>query len=139
MGTTGTGKFSDYPGGSKKKGKGGSDIGGGGGSQDDPEKGDQNKCGKAIGGISLEDVARGDFYKRNKKVPPTGTEVLLREHLEKGRLVIEAKGGEIIGSLPTRYNYLRQCMEQGNRYGGNVISSSSSPLPTVKIDLGPLK
>jgi len=127
MGSTGTGKFSDYPGG-KGKGKGGA-------ANDDTP----NQCDKAIGDIPLEDVARSEFYTTQNQVPPVHTVVKLRRNLVGGRLAIETESGMVIGLLPSRHNYLLACLEQGYLYTGQVISSSQEPIPKINIDLGPEK
>jgi len=130
MGTTGTGRFRDYDkGGGKRPGKGSGGSGEGGGKV--------NECEKAIGDILLEEVASCQYLKKRKNLPPSGTIVFLRERLEGGRLAIETAEHELIGYLPTRYNYLRRCMEQEYRYSGNIIQSSVSPIPIIRIDLAP--
>jgi len=127
MGSTGTGRFSDYPG-SRGSGSGGGSSQGGEG---------QNQCEKAAGNILLEEVAICDYFSAHKTVPPVGDTVRLREQLFDGRLAIETESSEVIGFLPTRYNYLRQCIEQGYEYAGTIISSTTTNLPSVKIDLAP--
>lgn len=127
MGTSGTGRFSDYP--TSQKGSGG------GGSS--PDDGGENQCIRAIGDIPLEEVARCEYYVRATEVPAPDTIVRLRHTLYNKRLAIETEAGEIIGLLPTQYNYLLQCMAQGYTYTGHVLTSSLQPIPMVRIDLGP--
>ncbi|MBI1912137.1 MAG: hypothetical protein HYS21_09055 [Deltaproteobacteria bacterium] len=131
MGSTGTGRFTDYPGSSNgKRNK----SGGGSG-----EENDIRKCERAIGDISLEEVANCSFFKDYNNVPSIDTDIFLLPQLLGGRLVIATSTGEQVGVLPTRYNYLRQCLEQGYTYGGKVIFSELGRLPIVKIDLAPIK
>lgn len=123
MGSTKTGRFNDYPGG-KREGR--------------PTGPGNDQCEKAIGNIILEEVANCEYYNIHNDVPPNGTNVILRQQLVGGRLAIELGSREVVGFLPTHYNYLRQCMEQGYRYVGVITSSISGTLPNVRIDLGPI-
>lgn len=125
MGTSNPSNFSDY----SESSKGSSE-------QDDsngPNQGD--KCTRSIGDILLEEIAHFDFYKSLKNLPTIGTEVSLKKEITNGRLIIEVNGTSI-GCLPTKYNYLRACMEIGFQYSGIVTNSSNSPVPKVVIDLG---
>lgn len=132
MGTTGGGKFKHYDGNrGKSKGSGGKPGGKQGG-------GKKNECEKAIGDILLEEVANCQYFRSHKNLPPIGSSVNMRKILEGSRLAIETDSGEVLGYLPIQYNYLRRCMEQDYKYSGNVISASATPLPSVRIDLGPV-
>lgn len=124
MGSSGTNRFTDYPSYKDNSGKtGGSEP--------------KNKCEKAIGNIKLEDVENCEYYRENKDVPNIGDYVLLRQTLYSGRLVIQNETGTVIGLLPTEYNYLRRCIEQGYSYEGTIITSGVKPLPFITIDLAP--
>lgn len=130
MGTTGSGSFSDYSGSSK-----------GSSENDNSNQGSSNqgdKCDRSIGNILLEEVAHCDFYSKKKNIPSIGTEVNLKKELISGRLMIELDG-ESLGCLPTKYNYLRACMETGFEYNGIITDSSATPFPKIIIDLGPIK
>ena len=131
MGSTGTGRFSDYPGSSEGSGSGA----GGGGSQGGGKSSD--KCESAIGELPLEEVATCEYFEKSKDVPSVGTEVKLKEELVGGRLAVVTNSKEVVGFLPTKYNYLLKCIKKGFTYVGVVLSSNSGELPTVKIDLGP--
>lgn len=123
MGSSGSGSFTDY---SKQKSK---TTGGksGGASGDD-------KCGKAFS-TSLEEVSRCDYFTSTGKVPPRGTEVAI---IFNGvRLAAVTKKKEEIGYLPTKYNYIRNCLVDGFNYLGVVSSSSLKPVPTVLVDITP--
>lgn len=126
MGTTGTGRFHDYStplGGAPKGDKKGPD--------------DISQCERRIENSPLEDVANCDYY-RGHGLPESGTPVRLRQALVEGRLAIEtADGGKVLGYMPTQYNYLRQCMEQGYSYLGRVTSCSEKPIPSIRVDLEP--
>ena len=132
MGSTGTGSFSDYPGsqgGRPEKGGGGSSGGGGSGG---------DNCEMVISGMMLEDVANCEYFLNHDLVPKAGTQVQARVRLVKGRVAVETTvKGEVIGYVPTKYNYLRACMTDGWQYSGNVVEATGGQLPKVKIDLSP--
>jgi hypothetical protein len=113
VGSSGSGRISDYPG-SSSPGKSGG--GAAGGSQDD-------RCARAFN-ASLEDVQRSDYYGTHGAVPPVGTQlvvVLLK------RLVAQTSTGENVGNLPTSLNYLAACIKDGWRYIGTVQSATNPP------------
>ena len=126
MGSRGTNRFSDYPGSSDFSQKTGGHE-------------EQNQCDRAIGKIELEDVALCDYFQKYKDVPPVNYNIKLRNVLTSGRLIIENEVGESIGLVPTRYNYLLQCIEQGYHYAGHVQASRNLPLTFVVIDLAPIR
>lgn len=142
MGSSGSGHLTDYSrkSGSKKSGskrpgsKRGSEGGGasGGSSGEDP-------CGKAIGDISLEEVARCEYYRKYSDVPRLSTQVRVRQGLVEHRIGVENKKGELLGFLPTEYNYLVTCMEASLSYVGLVKSSLNVKVPRINIDLRPQK
>jgi hypothetical protein len=132
MGSRGTGRFGDYQPGHDKDTTGGSD---GPGTE---SKGKANVCEQVIEEIILEEVARCEYYQTHKNVPPVGSRISLRTKLVGGRLAIETESREILGYLPTMFNYLRGCMEQKYRYAGQVIYSNlANKIPDVTIELGP--
>jgi hypothetical protein len=74
-------------------------------------KGD--RCDSPID-TDLEDILHSEYYAAHGALPAKGTPVRLRPTLLNKRLVIdETNTGLAIGNLPTKYNYLRICMEQG--------------------------
>src|SRR5467141_2446765 len=105
MGSSGTGRLTDYP---------GSGRGRQGGSQGGSSGADQ--CKKKID-EQLEDVATSAYYKNHKGVPPTGTKV---EVVQQKRISFASTAGEVIGHLPTQYNYLAACLADGFKYAGTV-------------------
>lgn len=137
MGSSGSGRLSDYSkkSGSKKSGTKprGSKKGGGGGASGGSSG--QDSCGKAIGDISLEEVARCEYYQKHSDVPRVSTVVRVRNVLVKHRIGVENKDGELLGYLPTEYNYLVGCMEAGYSYAGLVKSSLNVRVPRINIDL----
>jgi hypothetical protein len=114
MGSSGSGRISDYPG-SSSKGKtgGGSDDGG---SQPD-------RCARAFT-ARLEDVERSDYYRAHRVVPPVGTQLTVTQRT---RLVAQTLSGESVGNLPTSLNYLAACIKDGWTYIGTVQSATNPP------------
>ena len=55
----------------------------------------------------------------------------------KVRLLVKSNEGLIIGYLPTKYNYLRNCILKGFTYTGVVSNASSTPINTVVVDITP--
>jgi hypothetical protein len=102
MGSSGTGRISDYPG----SGKNGAGSGGGGGGGSPP--GGDDICGKAFA-VRLEDIEHFDYYTNHTAVPPVGT--VLRVTFKK-RLVAETDTGEVVGAIPTSHNYLAGCLKR---------------------------
>lgn len=133
MGSSGTNTFSDYPGsgGGRPGGKGG---GGGGGGEEKTDK-----CDVTLDDLSLEDVALSEYFTEKEKSPPENTKVRVREKLVDGRVAVETESGEVIGYVPTAYNYLRQCISQGWKYRGKVSTSSSGKIPRVQVHLAAAK
>lgn len=123
MGSTGSGSFTDY---SKRKPT--SPEGGDGGSSG------KDNCGKAFS-TSLDEVSRCFYYINTSNVPPRGTEVNV--FFNGLRLSVETKKGEEVGYLPTKYNYLKNCLADGFIYTGVVTASSLKPLPSVTVDVVP--
>lgn len=123
MGSTGPGTLSDYPGYAKaRRGVvGDSDL--------------IDQCEKAVN-TELEDVATSDYYKSQGLVPPVDTTVFIKQVF---RIVAVDENGVIIGNLPTKYNYLLGCLEDGYVYEGQVSVSHDTPLPYVEIAVTPKK
>lgn len=123
MGSTGTGHLSDYSGYKKAV------VGETGG------KDTVYICNKAVA-TSLEDVATSDYFKKHGTVPPKGTPVIITSI---SRIVAVDDKGDVIGNLPTEYNYLLGCIEEGYQYEGVVTDSFTSPLPAASIAVTPQK
>jgi len=92
-------------------------------------------CEKAVL-TSLEDVATSGYYKKHGTVPPKGTPVIITST---SRIVAVDDKGDVIGDLPTEYNYLLGCLEEGYQYEGEVNDSFTTPLPSVSIAVTPQK
>lgn len=123
MGSTGSGRLTDY---SRFKGAvkgvtGGEDL--------------INKCDRAVATV-LEDVETCDYYKKHGKVPAKGSYVRIDKKM---RLVAVDENGDIIGHLPTEYNYLLECLNDGYQYEGEVSGSFDMPIPSVYIAATPQK
>lgn len=129
MGSTGGGRFSDYTGNTDDdQGKPMSGSGGGG----------TDQCGHQIKDVVLEEVERSEYWKAHKRTPSAGTNVHVKATLVGGRLAIETSSkAEVIGYLPTRYNYIVQCMKRGFTYAGAVTATSTAPIVKVIISLDP--
>ena len=122
MGSTGSGRFSDYPGGSSRTGPAG-ESGNGAGADD--------KCNRAFA-ANLQDVEHCEYFRRTSSVPTNGTMVRI-EHRK--RIVAVSDSGESIGNLPTTYNYLAECIAGGFAYTGVVTVSYAEPSVLVTIDV----
>ena len=123
MGSTGSGRLSDYTRfrGAVKGVTGGEDL--------------INKCDRAVATV-LEDVETCDNYKKNGHVPAKGTYVKIALQT---RLVAVDEKGDVIGHLPTEYNYLLECLNDGYQYEGEVSGSFETPVPSVYIAVTPQK
>lgn len=137
MGSRGTGSFTDYPG--SQGGRPGKDGGGGsGGSNGGGGDSGGDQCAKGVSGVSLEEVANCEYFETHQSAPRVGTQVQVREQLVKRRVAVETVlNGEIVGYMPTKYNYLRACMTDGWQYSGKVAESTSGRNPKVKVNLNP--
>lgn len=135
MGSAGSGKFGTYRTGNGK-GASGSGTGVGGGAGGSGSGTDEIECPAIIENIRLEDVATSDYYVHHNLLPSSGDSVYLNNTIYKGRLVVKATStDEILGNLPTQYNYLINCIKKGMQYRGAVIASGSSPVPFVVVTL----
>jgi hypothetical protein len=123
MGSSGSGRLSDYPG-SSSPGKAGGSGGGGDGTPED-------RCARAFS-ASLEDVEQSDYYLAHGGVPPIGTQL---EVAQRKRLVAQTMDGKAVGNLPTTQNYLASCLKDGWAYVGTVQSARvGRPTATVSVD-----
>jgi hypothetical protein len=116
MGSRGTGRLTDYSGSNRPKSKTGGDGGGGSTPQVD-------RCSRAIS-ANLEDIEQSSYFKKYKKSPAVGTRLQIAFNK---RIVAQTDAGEVVGNLPTRFNYLAACIEDGYSYVGQVRSSSNGP------------
>lgn len=126
MGSAGSGSFGTYRIGNGLGGDGPTSGGKGG---------NEVECPQIIENIRLEDVATSDYYLNHQILPGVGSEVQLRDAVHFGRLVVETVGHEVIGNLPTNYNYLLNCIKKGFHYSGYVVSSGDVPIPYVVVTL----
>lgn len=121
MGSSGPGNFSDYSNYPRA-------IKGVTGAVDS-----EDKCALAFSTL-IEDVDNCEYYSKKGVLPAVGTEVYVGF---KVRLVVKSNDGLIIGYLPTKYNYLRNCIVKGFTYTGVVSVASSTPINTVVVDITP--
>lgn len=122
MGSTGSGSFSDYSGSSSKK----DDNGGGGSSGED-------RCDKAFACV-LEEVEQCEYYGINQGVPPADTPLFLEL---RGRVMAVDPHGASVGALPTRFNFLADCLNAGFTYEGRIVASTTAPVASVNVDFAP--
>jgi hypothetical protein len=120
MGSSGSGKFSDYPGSGKSTGAGGSGAGA-----------PLDRCGKAFS-VRLEDVEHSQYFKTHGKAPPIQTRL---EITQQKRLIARTMDGLSVGNLPTSSNYLAACLKDGWSYLGTVQDvRTGAPVATVLAD-----
>lgn len=127
MGSSGSGRFSDYPGTKAKEVKGdGTGLAGGASGVD--------KCKQAFH-VLLEDVGNSQFYSQFKTVPSPGDQLGIL--FDQRRIFAVDINGIKIGALPTSFNYLVACLQDDVTYVGLVSYSAASPVPTVEADFVP--
>ncbi len=124
MGSSGSGKISDYPGTPKSGGKGG------------PEGPPPDRCAQAFQ-VTLEDVGQSDYFKKHGALPPAKTQLAI---VHAKRLVARTSTGDSVGNLPTSYNYLAGCIKDGWGYVGLVLTTTQGPPePTIAASFVPTK
>ena len=129
MGSSGSGKLGTYRIGGEF---GDIEVGVNGGSLGTNEV----ECPRLIENVRLEDVATSTYYTNNISLPALQTKIQIRASIYMGRLVVETIATqEVIGNIPTQYNYLFNCIKRGMHYTGNVISSGITPIPYVVVTL----
>jgi hypothetical protein len=121
MGSTGSGRFSDYSGKPNQPEKNGGSSGGSSG---------QDRCSQAFS-VGLEDVAQYTFFSTQNNVPRKGTTLTL---VLNNRLIAATEDGISVGAIPTKLNYLAGCLRNGFKYVGIVTNSSIKPDPRVEVD-----
>jgi hypothetical protein len=119
MGSTGSGRFTDYPGSFGNNPKQGGES-------------KENECEKAFR-TELEDVDTSKYYDSNNHLPIINTVITIR--FNGSRIVAMVENLEI-GNLPTRFNYLLKCMNEYD-YVGVVSNISSDPINSINIDVHP--
>jgi len=123
MGSTGSGRISDYPGSSSS-----------GAAADIHEHATQDRCARAFN-VRLEDAEHSEYYQKHGAFPPVGTQVQVAH---RKRLVAQTTDGESIGNLPTSFNYLASCMKDGWVYVGVVQHvTSGPPVAIISVDFAP--
>jgi hypothetical protein len=135
MGSTGTGRFRDYPGSRPDQ----SDQQGGGAGNESGSGGADLPCLTDIPEVRLEEVERCAYYEATGDVPPPGTDVEVLVDLVGGRLAVATQSdSQVVGFLPTQLNYLLGCLGSGYRYPGEVTASAVSPTAVVRVQLTPM-
>lgn len=127
MGSSGSGRITDYPGSSATSGS----SGGG-----DGDSGGADRCAKAFS-VKLEDVELSDYFKKHQRPPPVGAQV---EVARAKRLFAQIVGGDSVGNIPTSHNYLAACFRDGWTYVGTVRTSISSGTgSSVQVDFAAVR
>jgi len=136
MGSSGSGKFGTYRFGNDKTTEG-SETGMGGGGRGGAGGGiGEIECPSTIELIRLEDVAASEYYVENLSLPSPSDLVYLHNTIHKGRLVVKSTSTEeILGNLPTQYNYLINCIKKEMSYTGIVVASGKTPIPFLVVTL----
>lgn len=135
MGSSGSGKFGTYHVDNPKGANAGAEDGEGASNRSGGANG-EIECPKNIENIRLQDVATSENYLNNKNVPQNSEEVYLNDRIVNGRLVVMlASTGEIVGNLPTQYNFLINCIKSGYGYAGSVVASGFTPVPFIVVSL----
>lgn len=120
MGSVGTGRFEDYQPDAEVRKNGVSD-------EDDQCVGEFS--------VSLEDVESSEFYTTHESLPEVGAQLSIS--VDK-RVTAVAETGEVVGNLPTQFNYLKLCIDEGYEYKSIVTQSLTTPMPRVVITVSPL-
>lgn len=120
MGSTGSGRFSDYASEVSSTQTGGSSGGSSG----------EDQCEQAFS-AGIEDVGEYELFVKTGKVPNVGEQLSLSL---KGRVIAIDANGVSVGALPTKFNYLASCLKSGFQYVGVVTVSAASPAPRVDVD-----
>jgi len=119
MGSTGSGNFTDYQGFSGNNPKQGGES-------------NENMCEKAFR-TELEDVDTSEYYNSKGHLPKVNSEIDIEFN---GHRIVATINGQEIGNLPTKYNYLRKCMNEYT-YSGIVSNISSHPINSIIINVSP--
>lgn len=126
MGSTGYGKFGDYP--HLTNGKGASLRGGSNGVLSD-------SCPNELVLLKLDDVSQFDYYNTNHTVPQKNDVVFISPTIISGRIVVFHKQeNKTLGSIPTEFNKYINCFLE-YEYIGTVVSSGLFPVPYVIVSL----
>jgi hypothetical protein len=128
MGSTGTGRLTDYSDNQKSKKEGQSFE-----PQETGGRSGNDKCLRAFS-TNLEEVASSPYLNQNGDLPPKGTKIVI---VFDKRLMAVTEAGVSLGYLPTPFNYLLNCIENGFSYSGIIVSSNLNPLPSIAIDVHP--
>ncbi|MHC1735252.1 MAG: hypothetical protein AB9921_06220 [Erysipelotrichaceae bacterium] len=128
MGSSGRGEFGNY-----KVGKNG--IGSSGGEDGQDGSGNGKECPTNIEGILLEDVGTCEYFKTTGSLPGVGKSIFVDSKTKDGRIVvIDLSSSMVLGNLPTRYNYLIECISVIH-YVGTIGISGLKPMPHVVVEI----
>ena len=123
MGSTGSGRFTDY-----------SNSGASSGNAASGGTSGENKCERAFSS-DLEDIERCSFYIANQDVPALDSAVNISFDQ---RLIVVDTNGLVLGNLPTKFNYLLACLKDGKNFSGVVSASSNIGVAMITVDVIPI-
>lgn len=121
MGSRGTGRFEDYQTGVEGQRNG--------------RPGEDDQCGEEFS-VFLEDVETSEFYTSHQRLPEVGAQLMISVYR---RVSASSESGEVVGNLPTQYNYLKICLDEGYEYTAIVSQTLTTPIPRVEITVSPIK
>ena len=134
MGSSGSGRLTDYPGGSQQQPAPGS-ASSGGASGGGPAGGDP--CLIDRDHVELEEIELCEYFGAAGDVPAPGTDVVVLPELVDGRIVVAlASTQATLGYLPTEHNDLVSCLGRFD-YVGEVTGSQPTPIPRIRVRISP--
>lgn len=120
MGSTGSGRFTDYTGSGSATGKTGGMSG-------------TDKCSLSFSCL-LDEVAQSSYFSMHNSLPDIGSTILIQQ----GRpriIAIDTRTNLDCGALPTQFNYLAGCLNEGHSYIGIITNVSNFPVPLIQVDV----
>jgi hypothetical protein len=97
-----------------------------------------DRCLQPVGDVTLEEVERCAYFRTHGGVPPEGSDVgVVREDASGRPAAALASNDEVIGLLPTRWNYLAGCLAQGYAYEGVITVAEGGNPAVVVVTLAP--
>lgn len=128
MGSSGRGEFGNYKVDRKSGG-----IGGIGSGNNDSTL--DMECPESIENILLEDISTCEYFKTLNALPNVGQDVYVSSFVFDGRIVVvDTATTKVIGNVPTRYNYLIECISSIN-YIGTIEISGLIPIPHIVVEI----
>ncbi len=93
------------------------------------------QCPESIENILLEDISTCEYFKTLNGLPYVGQDVYINSLIIDGRIaVVDTASTKVIGNVPTRYNYLIECISSIN-YIGTIEISGLIPIPHIVVEI----